>query len=62
MIQLYLDDSGDIVTDEKSVLSNENIDLVEKLIRDQKDVQKAEVQEEKFRTGIVRAKNLGDID
>jgi AAA domain len=62
MIQLYLDESGDIITDEKSVLSNENIDLVEKLIRDQKDVQRAEVQEEEFRTTIVRSKNLKDIN
>jgi hypothetical protein len=58
MIQLYLDESGDIITDEKSVLSNENIDLVEKLIRDQKDVQRAEVQQEEFRTTIIRSKNL----
>ncbi|CAB5226426.1 AAA domain containing protein [uncultured Caudovirales phage] len=58
MMQLYIDTTGDIVSDEKSVLSNENIDLVEKLINDQKDVQQAEAQEEKFRSSIIRAKNI----
>jgi len=60
MMQLYIDNTGDIITDEKSVLSDDNIDLVEKLMRDQKEAQKAEVQEETFRTGIIRAKNLGE--
>jgi hypothetical protein len=58
MMQLYIDTTGDIVSDEKSVLSNDNIDIMEKLLLDQKDSHAAELEEEKFRTNIIRAKNV----
>lgn len=58
MMQLYIDVTGDIISDEKSVLSNDNIDIMEKLLLDQKDSRAAELEEEKFRTDIIRAKNV----
>ena len=60
MIELYINPQGDAVVEETSVLDSNNLDLISKLMNDQKDVQKAEVEEEKFRTGIIRAKNLGE--
>jgi len=60
MVELYVNDTGDAVVEETSVLDSVNLDIVSKLMGDQKDAQKAEVQEEKFRTGIIRAKTLGE--
>ena len=60
MLELYVDTTGDVVSDEQSILSNENIDIMEKLVRDQKDAHLSEVKEEEFRTGIIRAKNLSN--
>jgi len=60
MIELYINPQGDAVVEETSVLDGNNLDLIAKLMGDQKDAQKAELEEEKFRTGIVRAKTLGD--
>lgn len=60
MIELYVNAQGDAVVDEPSVLSNENIELMESLLNDQRDVQKTEVVEEKFRTDIVRAKTISE--
>jgi predicted ATPase len=61
MIELYINQEGNAVVEETSVLDDKNLDLIAKLMGDQKDTQKAEQEEEKFRTGIIRAKNLGDI-
>jgi len=60
MIELYINSEGNAVVDETSILDEKNLDLMAKLITDQKDTQQAEVNEEKFRTGIIRAKNLGE--
>ena len=61
MIELYVNNTGDAVVEETSVLDSANLDLISKIMGDQKEVQKAEQEEEKFRTGIFRAKNLGDV-
>jgi len=61
MIELYVNNTGDAVVEETSVLDSANLDLISKIMGDQKEVQKAEQEEEKFRTGIIRAKNLGDV-
>jgi len=60
MAELYINDDGNAVVEETSVLDGNNLDLIDKLMGDQKDAQKAELDEEKFRTGIIRAKNLGE--
>jgi hypothetical protein len=60
MAELYINDDGNAVVEETSVLDGNNLDLIAKLMGDQKDAQKAELEEEKFRTGIIRAKNLGE--
>lgn len=60
MIEFYINESGEAVVEETSILDDKNLDLVAKLMNDQKETQKAELEEEKFRTGIVRAKNLGE--
>jgi hypothetical protein len=58
MIELYVNPQGDAVVEETSVLDSNNLDLISKLMNDQKDAQKSEIEEEKFRTGIIRAKNI----
>jgi hypothetical protein len=60
MVEFYIDAEGKAVVEETSVLDSKNLDLIAKLMGDQKEVQSAELQEEKFRTNIVRAKTLGD--
>jgi predicted ATPase len=60
MIKFYIDQNGEIVSDETSVLSNENIDLMEKLILDQQDAYQAQLEEEKFKSNIIKAKHLPD--
>jgi hypothetical protein len=60
MAELYINDEGNAVVEETSVLDGNNLDLIAKLMGDQKDAQKAELEEEKFRTGIIRAKNIGE--
>jgi hypothetical protein len=60
MIELYVNPQGDAVIEETSVLDSNNLDLISKLMGDQKDAQQAEIEEEKFRTSIVRAKTIGD--
>jgi hypothetical protein len=60
MAELYINSTGDAVVEETSVLDDKNLDLIAKLMGDQKDIQKSELEEEKFRTGIIRAKNLGE--
>lgn len=60
MMQLYIDQTGDVVSDEASILSNENIDIMEKLILDQKDAHLNELEEEKFKSSIIKAKHLPD--
>jgi len=60
MIQLYLDKAGNPVSEESSVLSNENLDLMEKIIYDQQDTYQKELEEEKFRSNIIKAKHLPD--
>jgi hypothetical protein len=60
MVELYVNPKGDAVVEETSVLDSKNLDLISKLMGDQKEVQQAEREEEKFRTGIIRAKNLGE--
>jgi len=60
MVELYVNETGDAVVEETSVLDDKNLDLMSKLMTDQKDTHQAELMEEKFRTGIVRAKNLGE--
>jgi hypothetical protein len=59
MAELYINEKGDAVVEETSILDDKNLDLIDKIMNDQKDTQQAELQEEKFRTGIIRAKNLG---
>jgi hypothetical protein len=58
MIELYVNPQGEAVVEETSVLDGNNLDLISKLMSDQKDAQKSELEEEKFRTGIIRAKNI----
>ena len=60
MVELYVNSEGNAVVEETSVLDDKNLDLMAKLMGDQKDTQKAELEEEKFRTGIIRAKTLGE--
>ena len=60
MVELYVNESGDAVVEETSVLDDKNLDLISKLMGDQKDTQQAEIEEEKFRTSIVRAKTIGE--
>lgn len=62
MIELYVNQTGDAVVEETSVLDGNNLDMIAKLMNDQKEVQASEVEEEKFRTSIVRAKNLGEAN
>jgi AAA domain len=60
MVELYVNENGDAVVEETSVLDDKNLDLIAKLMGDQKDTQRAELEEEKFRTSIVRAKTIGE--
>jgi predicted ATPase len=60
MVELYVNETGNAVVEETSVLDDKNLDLMSKLMTDQKDTHQAELMEEKFRTGIIRAKNLGE--
>lgn len=60
MVEFYIDSEGRAVVEESSVLDSQNLDLIAKLMGDQKEVHQAELNEEKFRTGIVRAKTLGE--
>jgi AAA domain len=53
MIRLYLDDHGDLVNDEKSVLNPENMDLIERLLTDQQDAKISEEEWEKFKSNII---------
>jgi len=53
MIRLYLDDSGDLVNDENSVLNTENLDLIEKLLRDHQEIKIEEEEWEKFKGNII---------
>jgi len=59
MVELYVNELGDAVVEETSVLDDKNLDLMAKLMSDQKDTYAVELEEEKFRTSIIRAKNLG---
>jgi hypothetical protein len=52
MIKLYLNDNGDLI-DGESVLSPENLDLIEKLLMDQKDAKLSEEEWEKFKNNII---------
>jgi len=53
MIRLYLDDSGDLVNDENSVLNTENLDLIEKLLADHKEIKIEDEEWEKFKGNII---------
>lgn len=49
MIELYLDKDGEVVSDKESVLSNENLELMETLLGIQKQIDKKDKDEQKLR-------------
>jgi hypothetical protein len=53
MIKFYLNDAGDLIESDTSVLSPENIDILEKLMIDQNDAKAEEVELDKFRKNII---------
>jgi len=54
MIELYLAKNGDLVDEQESVLSNENLDLMESLLYAQKQVKDKEDEENKLYNKFIR--------
>jgi len=53
MIKFYLNDNGDLIDDQSSILSSENLDIMEKLIADHKDAKVSEDEWNKFKRNII---------
>jgi hypothetical protein len=49
MIKLYLNDQGDLIGEEQSVLSKENLDMMEAILSSQKKEREKEEEEIKLR-------------
>ena len=49
MIKLYLNDQGDLIGEEQSVLSKENLDMMEAILKAQKKEKDKEDEEIKLR-------------
>lgn len=60
MTKLYINKYGDCVDTVASVLSNENIDLMEKLLVEQREAGVDEKQLDNLKSTILKAKNLKD--
>lgn len=56
MIELYLNKSGDLISDDESVLSSENLDLMETLLGIQQKAQKSEKEEKRLRDKFILGK------
>jgi hypothetical protein len=54
MIKLYLNNEGNLIDTENSILNNENIAMMEKLMGDQKDAHEAEEELNKFKNSIIK--------
>lgn len=53
IIKLYVNKDGDVVDDGSSVLSSENIDMMEKLLREQREAGYQEKAEQKLKNKII---------
>ena len=53
MIKLYHGADGDLIDEEASILSNENLDLMERLIADHKDAKVSEDEWDRFKRNII---------
>jgi hypothetical protein len=53
MIKLYLNDEGNLIDEESSILSPDNISMMEKLISEQKDEKLTEEEWNKFKSNII---------
>ena len=56
MIELYLNKEGDLISEEDSVLSPENLDLMETLLGIQKKAQDSENEEKRLRDKFIFGK------
>lgn len=57
MIELYLDKDGEVVSEKESVLSNENLELMETLLGIQKQIDGKEKEEARLRSKFLVKKN-----
>jgi len=57
MVKLYLDKDGDVVSEKESVLSNENLELMETLLGVQKQIDKKEKEDQRLRSKFMLKKN-----
>ena len=53
MIKFYLNTDGDLIDDEAGILSNENLDLMEKLLADHKEIKVSDDEWDKFKRNII---------
>lgn len=57
IIRLYIGDDGNPIDNVASVFSNENLDLMEKLLQEQNEASYNEKMEQQFKTGIILDKD-----